>query len=349
MVTRKRETPILGDRYANRYLPFYKLGTVFSDGVDSMEALEYAGLDYEYQIDKPTARYTKMIDGTEFVQNVEGDTRAVIRPPIAGRYDTPEWIGNVTDRYSLIQNREIAEFIQPLTETYPVKVAGELGRGRTVFYVLSGSEIKTTIPTEQINTFILVKDGKNGGTGLSIGMFAVRVACSNMQMFSKRVLNSWTIKHTASIRDNAEILIDGMTKLEQIKKDCSLLINKYSSTQMGYEDRQSMFAHSYPLPRKSTTLGILSDNTAQAERTKYLQRSYDLAVDRTKQMRTTAEELYSKVNDENPDVANTVWASIQAVTELSTWREGTKADSSVLFGARANEIYRAYEYAQYLR
>ena len=55
MVTRKRETPILGDRYANRYLPFYKLGTVFSDGVDSMEALEYAGLDYEYQIDKPTA------------------------------------------------------------------------------------------------------------------------------------------------------------------------------------------------------------------------------------------------------------------------------------------------------
>ena len=159
MVTRKRETPILGDRYANRYLPFYKLGTVFSDGVDSMEALEYAGLDYEYQIDKPTARYTKMIDGTEFVQNVEGDTRAVIRPPIAGRYDTPEWIGNVTDRYSLIQNREIAEFIQPLTETYPVKVAGELGRGRSVFYVLSGSEIKTTIPTEQRNTFILVKDG----------------------------------------------------------------------------------------------------------------------------------------------------------------------------------------------
>ena len=66
-------------------------------------------------------------------------------------------------------------------------------------------------------------------------------------------------------------------------------------------------------------------------------------------MRTTAEELYSKFNDENPDVANTVWASIQAVTELSTWREGTKADSSVLFGARANEIYRAYEYAQYLR
>jgi uncharacterized protein YecA (UPF0149 family) len=109
-----------------------------------------------------------------------------------------------------------------------------------------------------------------------------------------------------------------------------------------------MFAHAYPLPKKSTTLGILSDNTAQAERTEYLQRSFDLAVDRTKQLRTTAEELYGKFNDENPDVANTVWASLQAVTELSTWREGNKADNSVLFGARANEIYRAYQYAQYL-
>ena len=44
-----------------------------------------------------------------------------------------------------------------------------------------------------------------------------------------------------------------------------------------------------------------------------------------------------------------MWLILQAVTELSTWREGTKADSSVLFGARANEIYRAYEYAQHLR
>lgn len=349
---RKRKLNLIGNRYDNRYLPFTKLGTYFPEGVDSMTALTKANLDYDYQINEPTAQY-KFPDNEQFTLSVKGNYRAVIRPPVVGKYNEPEWIANVTDKYHLVQNKEVAEFIQPLTDEYPVKVAGELGNGRTVFYVLAGTEATIESKDEQLNTYILVKDSKDGSSGLQFGMFAVRVKCMNMQQFSKDVLATYRLRHTDSIRDNAEIVSTAFQQLASTNQYMLTMAHKYMDTSIKDNNFINIISAAYPVPKKhfmadSIDYEALVNSSKWSEKMEYIQRRQDVAFDRIMEMRIKAQDLHVKYNDENPKTANTVWSALQAVTELSTWREGKHADASILLGSRANEVFRAFEYADTL-
>jgi hypothetical protein len=349
---RKRKLSLVGNRFQNRYLPFTKLGTYFENGVDSITALQEANLDYQYQIDEPTARY-KFPDNEQYSISIKGDYRAVVRPPVAGKYEEPEWIANVTDRYTLVQNNEVAEFIQPLSEQYPVKVAGELGRGRTIFYVLAGSELEISERDEQINTYILVKDSKDGSSGLSFGLFAVRVKCMNMQMFSKDILYSYRLRHTDSIRENVKIMSTAFSQLSTTNQWMLDKSETFMAEPLSVYALNGIINSAYPLPERhfmSTSIDYKSlvEHPQWAEKMKAIDNRQDVAIDRIIQMREKALSLHKNYNEENPKTANTMWSALQAVTELSTWREGSKADASILFGARANEVYRAYDYAENL-
>ena len=347
-----RQVKIKGDRWNHeeRYLPFAKLGTYFENGVSSTEALVKANLDYEYQVDSPEAHY-RLPDNEDFRLTVNGPYKAIVRPPVVGKYDSPEWIANVSDRYTLVQNREVAEFIEPLSQKYPVKVAGDLGGGRAVFYVLAGQENVDVGKGEVLNTYILVKDGKDGHYGLSFGLFAVRIKCMNMQMFSKKIMQFYQVRHTESIRDNIEIISNAFTRLADVEQSMLILARTYAGFPIAEKERDSIFESAYPMPKmnKSWTLAESNQNGLSSQMIDKLadyKRTYDVGVDRSLQMQSMAREVHKKFCEENTQVAGTIWSALQAVTELSTWREGSKADSSILFGTRAYEVWNAYEQAK---
>lgn len=343
-----REPKIIGDRFhEDRYLPFARLGTYFEENnVTAMDALERAGLNYEYQLVDPVAHY-KLPD-SEYSMQVKGNYKAVVRAPFAGKFDNPQWIANVTDRYSLVQNAEIAEFIQPVTEQYPVKVAGELKGGRVVFYVLGGSTVEPK-KNEKLTTYFLVKDGKDGHSGLSFGVFAVRVVCMNMQIFSRQTLYAYHIRHTESVRENAKIMALAMGNLMEIEQRILTSSERFMNTPISNNSAQDLFAAAYPLPKRSKVLAMTEGAAAFPEEytdtISQHKQTHEVATERIRQMRLEANTCYGSFNLENPQTKETIWSALQSVTELSTWREGSNAESSILFGARANEVYRAYDFA----
>ena len=168
--------------------PWHGLGVEVKEAPTSEEALKIAGLDWEV-VPKPIFN--------EFGDEIKGykvNTRSSDNTPL----------GIVTDKYSIVQNREAFEFTDELLgHGVRYETAGSLASGKRIWLL---ARMEDRLMAEENMENYLVFTNAHDGTG------AIRVACTSIRVVCQNTLNlalsganrHWSCIHKGNIQSKLE-------------------------------------------------------------------------------------------------------------------------------------------------
>ena len=178
-----------GDFFSTaRELPWHGLGTIVEKCPTSEEAIILAGLNY-------TVEKTP-------VQAVIGED--IIPLPnkfITYREDVETLFDIVSDRYTIIQNKEAFSFFDTVVgEGAAVyETAGSLFGGKTIF-ISALLPMEFTIGKDQVDTYLLLVNSHDGKGAIRLITTPIRVVCNNTLRMALGQENA-AIRHSSSARD----------------------------------------------------------------------------------------------------------------------------------------------------
>lgn len=333
---------------------WHRLGQTWPDPKPPLEALRAIRGDFTVH-KTPMTTHVPVPGGMEgMTMPVAVESRfALMREPIEGVVDQWRFFGDVGPNYEVVQNRDIAELLAPLAETWPVETIGLLGKGEEIFMTLTLGD--WDVKGEQIKEYFLVHNGSTGSMGLTLAYTPVRVVCQNTLTLG---LNRATVKanlsHRPGVKEEVEIRLRLTEQLQQAQLAGRDAFRLMADAALTVEDVQGALAELYPLPNKPKRVELAEQvdlSGASEEFNRLLQRAasdYEKDMTIAQRNRAVVAEMFGKFNDEFPQSANTPWALYNAVTEFADHRPGNNGDlqySSALFGLRAKEKERAFKVA----
>lgn len=173
--------------FSVRETPWHGLGQIIADAPTSKDAIILAGLDWNV-IQKPVYTSTGIIPGY----------KANIR-------DIDErFLGLVTDRYRIVQNREAFEFTDALLgEGVKYETAGSLASGKRV-WMLAKMET-ATITDEKVDPYLVFTNCHDGTGAIRVAITPVRVVCQNtLNLAMKKASRHWSAVHTGNMESKLE-------------------------------------------------------------------------------------------------------------------------------------------------
>ncbi len=176
--------------YKERRPVWNGLGTDISDCSTVDEALYASGLAFDvYQRDIITDELCP-IPLKGFKANIKDD-------------GTP--LGIVTNKYSVVQNRDAFSFLNDLAaEGMRFERAGGLQNGRKVF-ILARMPDKYIISGECISPYIVFINSHDGSGSIKVLMTPVRMICLNMMNLAlRKTMRSWSAIHCGDISSKLE-------------------------------------------------------------------------------------------------------------------------------------------------
>ena len=330
---------------------WHGLGTVFTEHLSVVDAFKLAGLDYKVTLEDV---YVQVEDGAFQIE----DVKAITRHPME-RDDEYHSFGIVSKNYGLLDNMWIAERMDYLVDgEWTTETAGALGKGETVFATLFLGEFE--LPnSDHIKQFLLVREGKTGKNKFKMAIVNLRVVCNNTLVAAE---NSASVEaefvHNADIKDDLDFRIKFLASLKHAQENTVQGLVDMLNTSMKTDRMQLILEHIYPYPSRPARAKITDQYTLETVPEEYheffrkamkSESNYKYFINRADKLRGTAEQLFGKYNDENPDSANTGYGLYQAVTESADWRNFNNAEErstgtleSALFGARAKEKVMAW-------
>ena len=223
---------------------WHGLGTIVQDAPTPHEALRLAKLDWEV---RQAPLWASCPDGGSI--DVEGHV-------LNYRSDTEDQLGIVTDGYRPIQNQELADFCFALAEQgdeVKCETAGSIRNGRKVWFLLKGESFSVR-GEDEIQPFILVSNGHDGGTALRCTPTTIRVVCSNtlhavipQKEGSDRAPEQakFVAHHTATIMDRVEEAKAALQLYGRAMKHTRDLIDHLAAKDVSREDVQQFFLECY--------------------------------------------------------------------------------------------------------
>lgn len=165
------------------------IGTEISNVVSSEEALQMAGLDWNVvQKNLFTAEGEKIFGYKANVREDDKSTLAI-----------------VSDKYSVIQNKDAFEFCNLLfKEGLRFETMGSFRNGRSIFMVMRLPQ-EYFFSGEQITPYVVVVNSHDTTSSLRIFICPLRISCSNMLPLAiKTAKRSWSTIHAGSLEDKFE-------------------------------------------------------------------------------------------------------------------------------------------------
>ena len=359
---------IFGDRFVGVREPaWHKLGTVIPEPVGALEALQIAKMDYtvvkaDIMASSPDHDIYKDIP----------DTKATFIAPDEN-IPEPIFLGTVSKGYQILQNKELAQLLEPLNDKWPIETLGAIKEGAISWFLLEMSnndilaKTKSNYMNENVKTYLLCSTGHDGKTGINITMTRTRVVCWNT--WNVAINNSelnYEINHRGDVKAKATVYLDLINSLETTLSQINDQDSRLASTKIDEPKAMEIINAGFPLPRKPKSLlreierqtKLYDPQNKEKQNApiefgketvkRYLnftadvRHSYETEHDKAQALRAGAITSYERINTEYPEIANTTWSAFQAVTEIANWRNGPNADRAVLFGSRKEEMDRAY-------
>jgi phage/plasmid-like protein (TIGR03299 family) len=340
---------IWGNRFASRNKPaWHGLGTQFDTPLTATEAARLARIDYTVeklpmQVPTPDGSVIAVPDQFAIVRMQQGD-------------DGYRVFGVVGEDYEVLNNTQIAEVLDPLTEQFPVETCGALGAGERSFFSLKASQ-SSEIGGDEITNYFVVSDGKDGLRKLRILYTPVRVVCQNtLTAATAQASVNIEIDHrqdtVADLAFYSRLTLEFLAAQEKTLECFRRMTRRHYTADERVRIMQAAFrpptipqrmilADTYEIARLAEA-GVPGADL-QWQKAKASERSWRLAQERMTLCHQLASEALRKFNDEFPATAGTMWALYNACTETSDWRKGRGAVAeSVLFGDRAQEKARAF-------
>ncbi len=182
-----------------RGTPWHGLGQEVKEALNSQEALIAAGLNWRV-VQKPLYINT----GNGFKQ-VEGQFANV-------RETDNLFLGNVSDKYKIVQNEDAFSFTDNLLgEGVTYETAGSLSNGKKVWMLARMPE--TTLVGDKTIPYLVFTNSFDGKGSIRVAITPVRVVCQNtLNLALAKAVRAWSTKHVGNIED----------KLEEAKKTLEL-------------------------------------------------------------------------------------------------------------------------------
>lgn len=258
-----------------REKPWHGLGTCVEKAPTSREALELAGLDWEIE-GKP----------------VYDESGLVIPGYVANTRSTDARVmGIVSNKYSVVQNREAFDFTDALIgEGVTYETAGSLRGGKQIW--LLGKMPDTKILGEAFEPYICFTNTHDGSGAVRACMTPIRVVCNNtLNMALSEAKRAWSTPHRGNVQ----------AKLEEARQTLQLA-EQYLVSLDEEADRMAN--------------AKMSDDEIKAA----LDKLFELPKDATERMKRTAETAKDEiiVCAFRPDLAqflNTKWGFVNAVSD----------------------------------
>jgi len=177
---------------------WHRLGVVVEDAPTVAGAMQIAGLDWE--VDACPMSCT---------QERHGETRRITCPNIFAnvRSDTYEPLGYVSERYTIVQNSDLADLVQQASDAGAiprVETAGSLRNGRLVF-LCSRMDTMMVGGKDPVNPYFTLLNGHDGKHGLEAMAVTIRTVCANTarmsQMQAKGTGNWLNLRHSGNIKE----------------------------------------------------------------------------------------------------------------------------------------------------
>lgn len=146
---------------------WHGLGTLLQTRMTPHEALVTAHLDWDVE------KVSLYID--RFAEFEEIPDRFAIL-----RCDSGDYLGNVGNQYTPIQNREQADYLQDLVgDEAVIECCGSLFGGRRTFWTCKLAEDMVLPGNDIVNRYLILANGHDGSLSFRVFWSPVRVVCQN--------------------------------------------------------------------------------------------------------------------------------------------------------------------------
>ncbi len=192
-------------------LPWHGLGQALEPNADLETWAQAAGLSH-------TLKLTPC-----YYLNDEGSIEPYPRRRIVLRTDTQAALACVSDRYKLVQPREVLEFYRDLINDagFVMQTAGCLFGGRQYWALAKTGQTDSVIdPKDKLAAYVLLATSCDGTLATTARFTSVRVVCNNTLSMAYRESNSGSV---ASQRHSSEFNADAL------KRQLGLATNTWSA------------------------------------------------------------------------------------------------------------------------
>jgi|1_EtaG_2_1085319.scaffolds.fasta_scaffold03834_10 phage/plasmid-like protein (TIGR03299 family) len=303
--------------------PWHNEGTPLGDPPTIPEALEKAGLNW--MVCKKPTYYRKRQENGSYDLTETGHY-------ITMRIDTCEPLGNVSQRYEILQNKDAFEPFEPLIDNgFKLETAGSVQDGRKV-WILAKAPEKYLVGNDKIDRYILMYTSHDGSAGNCMRDTAIRVVCYNTLMWSleKSSNAEYQFRHTASIREKVLDLKDNLTKSEGNFKKAIDQMNRMREVSFTEELAGLYFEAVIP---------FLQNRGAKSNK--------ELGIVKRDHATPVFDKLIHNFKEGAGNKGETLWDAYNAVTEYYDHQKTYKDwVGSTVFGSAGNYKTTAFQTAQ---
>lgn len=206
-----------------RILPWHRLGTIVPENATVDEMLDMSGCNYDVFTANVAAVDSEgnMLYGSDGKPIVITDSRATIKSNPDGSFNG---ISTVGTRYVVQQNREVLEravsvarIMRGIKDDANIRIdsCGSIGDGREFFATIhvGTSIIDPGGIADQLDDYLIVRNGHDGKTPITFANTPVRVVCKNSILVA---VSESTRRVTARHTKNADFVVnDGLEVARQ--------------------------------------------------------------------------------------------------------------------------------------
>lgn len=199
---------------------WHNLGEVVENTLTSEEAIKKAGLDYK-------------VDLVETFAMINGVYQLVPKSFATFRTDTGEILGNVGNRYNVVQNSNAFEFFDAIVgkDEAIFETAGALGKGEKVFITAKFPNYIKVGKDDLSEMYCFLTNSHDGTGSVIAALTSVRIVCNNtLQLALKKCTNKVAIKHTANAVDKLKKAHEIMGISNRLSGELETIFNLMAKT-----------------------------------------------------------------------------------------------------------------------
>jgi phage/plasmid-like protein (TIGR03299 family) len=296
--------------------PWHRLGTALeeADLYDWQRTCQKAGLDWD----------------VDLVALQTADTQAKVDHRAVRRTSDGRILGVVGPRYTALQNRDAFRWFQPFLDAREASLhtAGSLREGSRVWVLAKlNREPLVVAPGDEVEKYLLLSHGHDGGLAVRVGFTPVRVVCQNTLTMAHGSDASKLIrcKHTRDIHQN----------LANIREVMDLANQEFEATAEQYKLLARKSINQADLRQYvKTVLGVKDDEEPSTRMSNAITEIIGLAE--------------SGKGNTLPSVSGTYWTAFNGVAEWLSYQRGRTRENrlnSLWFGDSAAMNRQALETA----
>ena len=172
--------------------PWHKLGQKIDTAPTSDDAIRLAGLDWD------------VVQKEMYMQDNNGNMIKVPQMKANVRSTDGKFLGPVTDRYRIVQNKDAFAFTDALLgEGVRYVTAGSLSSGKRV-WMLARME-GTLLAEEKIDPYLVFTNTHDGTGAVRVAITPIRVVCNNtLNLALSKASRHWSCAHKGDIQSKLD-------------------------------------------------------------------------------------------------------------------------------------------------